>query len=233
MDTTKYALVIDSLEKKINTLSELLPTLQVGQFLELVLTVAAGQGIELIDDLSEQGIMRCKLHFIVQEDAQLNYLMKSIDSDELLPEQAEIIEREITVTLAGRNAQAEVKCLCLGRGNKVYKFKTIQDHQAEAATSNVVIKSVLDDQAQLFCKGLIHIQKTAQRTAADLLNKNILLSRKAQATSIPMLEVLADDVRCSHGAAISKLDDEHFFYLQSRGLTRDDSCQLLIDAFLT
>ena len=231
MNMIQHSVMIDSLDQKISTLSALLPNIQPDQFLDVVVTIAPGQSCEVIDDLFEQSIMRCKMQFIVQKNAQLQYVMKSIDlsGDEHL----HAIEREIIVTLAGENAQADVKCLCLGRGNRVYKFTTLQDHQAESATSNVVIKSVLDDKAKLFCKSLIHIQKTAQRTSADLLNKNILLSRKARATSIPMLEVLADDVRCSHGAAISKLDDEHFFYLQSRGLTRDDSRQLLIDAFLT
>ncbi len=232
----KHTVTIDSLHQKMSTLSVLLPGIRPSQFLDVVITVAPQQSLEVIDDLLERGITRCKIQFIIQKYARLQYVMKAVDivdSVSLNLQSSEIIEREIILTLAGDNAQADVKCLCLGRGNRVYKFNTLQDHQAENATSNLVIKSVLDDQAKLFCKSLIHIQKTAQRTSADLLNKNILLSRKARATSIPMLEVLADDVRCSHGAAISKLDDEHFFYLQSRGLAKDESRQLLIDAFLT
>lgn len=252
MDMIKHTVTIHALHQKMSTLSALLPSIGPSQFLDVIITVAPEQSLDVIDDLLEQGITRCKIQFIIQKDARLQYVMKTVDPsinplarhsealrtaahmDEIsVHDKGEIIERDIILTLAGDNAQADVKCLCLGRGSRVYKFNTLQDHQAENGTSNLVIKSVLDDDAKLFCKSLIHIQKTAQRTSADLLNKNILLSRKARATSIPMLEVLADDVRCSHGAAISKLDDEHFFYLQSRGLAQGDSRQLLIDAFLT
>ena len=79
---------------------------------------------------------------------------------------------------------------------------------------------------------MIHVAKTAQHTIADQINKNIMLSSTAKAIAVPQLEIETNDVCCKHGAAISDLNDEHFFYLQSRGLDKDQTKQMLVSGFL-
>ena len=92
---------------------------------------------------------------------------------------------------------------------------------------------MLDDESKLFCHSLIRVNKQAQQTLAEQVNKNILLKNTARAVSIPTLEVLANDVRCKHGAAVSKLDAEQMFYLQSRGIDMQATRQMLVQAFLS
>jgi len=207
--------------------------------LHVVVTVPKNLTVTVIDDLHEHNLLNTKIECLVEQDAHLTYQLKAIDGVEHAFEktktkesQEKIISREIIVRLIGSHAKADVKCLCFGNYGNVFKFKTLQDHQATDSTSSLVIKSVLDGNSRLHCHNLIKIQKDAQRSDAEQLNKNILLSNDARAISIPMLEIEADDVRCQHGAAISKLDDDHLFYLQSRGLDLQATKKMLIEAFL-
>ncbi len=80
---------------------------------------------------------------------------------------------------------------------------------------------------------MIHIKKRGQQTKAELENKNVSLGQGSRAVSIPTLEIEANDVVCKHGAAISKLDAEQFFYLQSRGIAVQQARTMLIESFLT
>ncbi|MBY0352831.1 SufD family Fe-S cluster assembly protein [Candidatus Babeliales bacterium] len=198
-----------------------------------------GASIEVTDDLHELGWINTTLELLVGTNATLTYTLKATQGIEhvlngsQLVVDATVLNRTINVRLVGQGARATIRCLCFGFGKKTFKFKTLQDHQAPDATSSLVIKTVLDDQSQLICHNLIKVQKNAQRTDAEQENKNILLARGARAVSIPMLEIEADDVRCQHGAAVSRLDNEHLFYLQSRGLDVQQTRQMLIESFLS
>ncbi|MBX9830742.1 SufD family Fe-S cluster assembly protein [Candidatus Babeliales bacterium] len=198
-----------------------------------------GASIDVADDLHELGWLNTTLELLVGANATLAYTLKATHGIEHALSgskpvaDATVLTRTINVRLCGQGARATVRCLCFGFGKKTFKFKTLQDHQAPDATSSLVIRTVLDDQSQLICHNLIKVQKDAQRTDAEQENKNILLARGARAVSIPMLEIEADDVRCQHGAAVSRLDNEHLFYLQSRGLDAQQTRQMLIESFLS
>jgi Fe-S cluster assembly protein SufD len=92
-------------------------------------------------------------------------------------------------------------------------------------------KCIVDDRARAVFNGRIEVPKAAQQTNAAQLSRNLLLSSKARIDTKPQLEIVADDVKCAHGATVSQLEDEEIFYLQSRGLDRESACNLLVKGF--
>ena len=102
---------------------------------------------------------------------------------------------------------------------------------APHCTSNQHYKGVLDDVSTGVFNGKIHVHPDAQKTEAFQTNNNILLSDTAKMTTKPQLEIYADDVKCSHGATVGQLDEDALFYLQSRGIPKDESRLMLMDAF--
>ncbi|NJK40147.1 MAG: Fe-S cluster assembly protein SufD [Acaryochloridaceae cyanobacterium SU_2_1] len=98
-------------------------------------------------------------------------------------------------------------------------------------TAQQLHKCIVDDRARAVFNGKIFVPKLAQQTNASQLSRNLLLSTKARVDTKPQLEIIADDVKCAHGATVSQLDDEEVFYLQSRGLDRDSACDLLVEGF--
>jgi len=108
---------------------------------------------------------------------------------------------------------------------------TVIEHASPNCTSNQHYKGVLDDASTGYFNGKIHVYPDAQKTAAFQTNNNILLSDSARMNTKPQLEIYADDVKCSHGATVGQLDEDALFYLQSRGIPKDESRLLLMDAF--
>jgi len=108
---------------------------------------------------------------------------------------------------------------------------TVIDHAAPHCTSNQYYKGVLDDMSTGVFNGKIHVHPDAQKTEAYQTNNNILLSDTAKMHTKPQLEIYADDVKCSHGATVGQLDEDALFYLQSRGIPRDESRLMLMNAF--
>lgn len=98
-------------------------------------------------------------------------------------------------------------------------------------TTNQLQKNIASDRAHVVFNGRVFVGKAAQLTNAGQLNRNLLLSSKARVDTKPQLEIIADNVKCSHGATVSQLDDEEVFYLQSRGLNKAKAHNLLVDAF--
>jgi len=135
------------------------------------------------------------------------------------------------VVLSGDGASADIFGIVLGNESHVIKINTLQDHQAPHTTSNLLIKSVLAGRSQLKYEGFIKVRKDAQLTNAYQRNENLMLSPEAKAESKPALEILANDVRCTHSATIGKVDPEQLFYLQSRGISVKKATQLIVEGF--
>lgn len=133
--------------------------------------------------------------------------------------------------LAEQGARAFVHGFMFGDGRQHFHLHTLQRHQAENTTSDLLIKGCLKDRARSVYQGLIQVDEGAQRTDAYQANRNLLLSDTARADSIPGLEILANDVRCTHGATIGTLDDEQLFYLMARGLPRTHAQRLIVEGF--
>ncbi|GAB4579328.1 MAG: Fe-S cluster assembly protein SufD [Anaerolineales bacterium] len=108
---------------------------------------------------------------------------------------------------------------------------TQQNHNAPHTTSDLLFKGALKDTSRSVWQGMIYVAPGAQKTDGYQANRNLVLNPKARADSIPGLEILADDVRCTHGATVGKIDPELVFYLQSRGIPLHDAERLIVDGF--
>ena len=140
-------------------------------------------------------------------------------------------KNRIEASLQGPGASAELKALFFGSGQQFFDFHTLQLHQVGNTTSDLLFKGALRDTAQSLYAGLIRIEPGAQRSDAYQANRNLLLSKTAKANSIPMLEILNNDVRCTHGATVAPVDPEHLFYLQSRGIPASTAERMIVYGF--
>lgn len=133
--------------------------------------------------------------------------------------------------LVGPGAEARMLGLLFGDGQQHFDYYTVQDHQQPRTVSDLLFKSALKDQARSVYLGLIRVNKAAQQTDAYQANRNLLLSQRAKADSVPKLEIEANDVRCSHGATVAPVDREMLYYLMSRGLEQREAERLVVEGF--
>lgn len=138
---------------------------------------------------------------------------------------------DISTYLQAPGAHSAVLGAVLGDGNEHFNFNTVQEHNAPDTRSEINFKVALKDAASSVYQGVIRVAKIAQRTDAYQSNKNLLLGTDARADSIPKLEILANDVKCSHGATVGPVDRDQLFYLRSRGLTENEAEELILLGF--
>ncbi|HEX7299547.1 MAG TPA: Fe-S cluster assembly protein SufD [Solirubrobacteraceae bacterium] len=134
--------------------------------------------------------------------------------------------------LAGPGAHGSVTGAYATRGRQHLDFDTLQEHAAPDTTSDLAFRGILADRSSAVWRGMIKVDPGAQRTDAFQESRNLLLSKRAHADAIPGLEILANDVRCTHAAAIAQIDREQLFYLRSHGLPEPDAQRLVIEGFL-
>ena len=134
--------------------------------------------------------------------------------------------------LAGRGSSARVTGAYAGDGTQHLDYDTTQEHAAEDTNSDLAFRGVLADEATAVWRGMIRVDRGAQRTDAFQESRNLLLSTKAHADAIPGLEIEADDVRCTHAAAVAQVDPEQLYYLRAHGLPTDEAKRLVIEGFL-
>ena len=135
------------------------------------------------------------------------------------------------VALTGSGSRAQVNGVVFTTGRQHLAYFTRQDHQADHTTSDLLYKAGLKDHSRLVWKGMIRVEKDAQKTDAYQKNDNLILSDQARGDSIPGLEIEANDVRCTHGATAGRVDEEMIFYAQSRGIDRATAIQLIVEGF--
>lgn len=145
---------------------------------------------------------------------------------------ARIARQEVRVDLHGAGAEVSLDGLYLPRDEQVHDNTIFVDHAAPDCTSHQLYKGVLDGRGHGVFNGHIMVRPGADGTDANQKNKNLILSDRAEADTRPRLEIYADDVKCTHGAAVGQLDEEALLYLRSRGLTRGDARRLLVYAFI-
>jgi Fe-S cluster assembly protein SufD len=116
-------------------------------------------------------------------------------------------------------------------GEQHLDHDTQQNHNAPRTTSDLLFKGALRDKSRSVWQGMIYVAPGAQKTDGYQANRNLVLSPQARADSIPGLEIMADDVRCTHGATVGQMEQEHIFYLMSRGLNRREAERLAVDGF--
>jgi Fe-S cluster assembly protein SufD len=133
--------------------------------------------------------------------------------------------------LNGPGATSRVTGAYFADGNQHLDYDTFQEHIAPSTESDFKFKGALREQAHAVWRGMIRVEEDAQKTNAYQENRNLLLSPEAHADSIPGLEILANDVRCTHGATLGRVDREQLFYLMARGLTRSEAERLIVRGF--
>ncbi|MDH3944598.1 MAG: Fe-S cluster assembly protein SufD [Anaerolineae bacterium] len=135
------------------------------------------------------------------------------------------------IDLVGQGAVGRMSGFYFTDGDQHLDHDTQQNHHAPNTTSDLLFKGALDDRSRSVWQGMIYVAPDAQKTDGYQSNPNLVLSKGARADSIPGLEILADDVRCTHGATVGKIDPEEVFYLQARGITADDAQRLIVEGF--
>lgn len=138
---------------------------------------------------------------------------------------------EVDIIINGSGSEVKILGMILGSERQVLRLYTLQDHQKEQSVSDLLIKSVLFGSAKFYYEGLIRIGQGAQKSNAYQKNDNILMSKGTWADSRPKLEILANDVRCTHGATIGRLNDLSMYYLKTRGLSESQSAELILSGF--
>ena len=134
--------------------------------------------------------------------------------------------------LAGRGSEAKVTGAYVGRGRQHLDFDTTQEHAAPNTTSDLAFRGLLDGRSTAVWRGMIRVDPGAQQTDAFQESRNLLLSTRAHADAIPGLEIEANDVRCTHAAAVAQIDREQLFYLRAHGLGVKEAQRLVIEGFL-
>ena len=142
------------------------------------------------------------------------------------------IDATVSVILAGRFAEAQIMGCIIGTQEQIISLKTYQHHKAPDTTSNLLVKSVLSEKATFTCDGAIRVEKKAQKTNAYQRNENLLLSEETHAESNPSLEILANDVRCTHGATIGSVSTDALWYMATRGIGEHNGTRLIAQGFL-
>lgn len=155
----------------------------------------------------------------LSESGKYVAFMKNMSGDYVFSLNAEHIDLEIYGLFEGKNADD-------------YRIHTVQHHAAPNSTSNLLIKGVFGDQSKFHYTGLVKIEKGAQGSHAYQKNQNLILSPGAFVESEPFLEIEANEVFCTHGSTTGKLNEELLYYLESRGIARENSQKLLVDGFL-
>ena len=133
--------------------------------------------------------------------------------------------------LAGEGAQGRMSGFYFTDGNQHLDHDTQQNHLAPRTTSDLLFKGALKGKSRSVWQGMIYVAPGAQKTDGYQANRNLVLSDQARADSIPGLEILADDVRCTHGATVGKLEQEPLFYLKSRGIPQAEAERLVVEGF--
>ena len=199
------------------------PNAYVGGVTELL--VGAGSRVRFINaqDLGRQVFdLRSQTAFL-ERDSHLEWLTVALGGRVSRSTQHSV--------LRGPGAEAVVTGLYLPDGRQHIAFDTLQDHVAAGCTSDLLYQGALLNKSRSVYEGTIRAWPDAQKTNAYQSNRNLLLSKKARADSLPRLEIEANDLRCTHGATVSQVDDQQVFYLMSRGIPRDDAVRLIVEGF--
>ena len=208
--------------------------------------------IDLFDDNSENNFINIVQNFDIAQDAilknykidhkknsnikysynNINLEKNSISENFIFSTGSKFIKNEINCNLNDEYSSAFINGIINLTNSQHHEIKTNINHLAENTKSYQLIKSVLNENAKGIYQGKIYVDSKAQKTNGYQLSKALLLSENTEFDGKPELEIYADDVKCSHGATSGNLDEDAIFYLMSRGLSNQQSKELLINGFL-
>jgi Fe-S cluster assembly protein SufD len=181
-----------------------------------------------LEYVSLQNLSQETWHFgrhkaVLQRDSELDWVLGGFGS-----KRGKVwIEND----LVGEGATSRVTGAYFADGDQHLDYDTFQEHAAPNTESDFAFKGALRERATAVWRGMIRVEENAQKTNAYQENRNLLLSDKAHADSIPGLEIMANDVRCTHGATLGKVNRDELFYLMARGLSRAEAERLIVRGF--
>ena len=208
--------------------------------------------IDLFNDTSEKNFLNIFYNFELKENAilknykvdkfenkNIKYSFNNIDQEKnsisetfILSSGSNFVKNEINCNLKGKYSSAFVNGILSLNNDKHHEIRSIINHLTENTKSYQLIKSVLENSSKAAYQGKIFVNSKAQKTDGYQLSKAILLNKDSEFNAKPELEIYADDVKCSHGSASGSLNEDSIFYLMSRGLSYQQSRELLINGFL-
>ena len=208
--------------------------------------------IDLFNDNSEKNFLNIFYNFDLKQDSILKnykidkiknknvkYSFNNIEQDTnsvsetfVLSSGSHFFKNEINCNLKGKYSSAFINGIFSLSDDRHHEIRTTINHLTENTKSYQLIKSILDDSSKAVYQGKIFVNSEAQKTDGYQLSKAILLDKASEFNAKPELEIYADDVKCSHGSASGSLNEDSIFYLMSRGLSYQQSKELLINGFL-
>jgi Fe-S cluster assembly protein SufD len=196
--------------------------------LNLVVEIVVGQNARLrfvtAQELDESSYVFGTQRAKVARDGKLDWVVLGFGSGN-----GKVFQNTI---LDGEGAEGKVTGAYATRGRQHLDFDTTQEHAAANCISDLAFRGILSGRSSAVWRGMIKVDHGAQQTDAFQESRNLLLSKKAHADAIPGLEILADDVRCTHAAAIAQIDPDQLFYLRARGLDAEVASRLVVEGFL-
>jgi Fe-S cluster assembly protein SufD len=160
---------------------------------------------------------------LVDRDARLQWTIGALGS--------RLAKVNQHVALVGAGADVQVNGVMFTQGKQHLSYHTLQHHEAPSCHSDLLYKAGLQDHSRTVWRGMIKVDREAQKTDGYQRNDSLILDRNARADSIPGLEIEADDVRCTHGSTAGRVDEEQVFYARSRGYTRQEAIRMIVTGF--
>jgi Fe-S cluster assembly protein SufD len=191
---------------------------------ELVVGPNANLRFVSAQDLDEKSWIFGRQRASVERDASLDWVVLGFGSAN-----GKVFQNTL---LEGEGATGKVTGAYATRGRQHVDYDTTQEHAAANCVSDLAFRGILNDRSSAVWRGMIKVDPGAQQTDAFQESRNLLLSKKAHADAIPGLEILANDVRCTHAAAIAQIDPDQVFYLRSRGLSQAVAERLVVEGFM-
>lgn len=190
---------------------------------EIILKEGAKLTLISLQSLSENCWNFGHAKAVLEKDATIDWTIGSIGSK---------FSKDFSdLQLSGRGSNGKISGFYFANHNQHMDHETSQNHLAPNTTSDLLFKGALTDSSRTVWRGMIYVAKDAIKTDGYQANRNLILSENARADSIPGLEILTDDVRCTHGATVGKIDQDLIFYLESRGIPREEAEKLVIEGF--
>ena len=181
--------------------------------LEIILSVTTSQEVNIINSI------------YAQLEKHSNLTIHNISTG------AGLSRSRMDIDLLGNGSEFSLDGIYFGEDNQIHDNRVFVNHLGKHTSSNMITKGVLGDESSSIFTGTIHIAEGAEKTESHQENRNILLSEEATAQSVPNLEILCDDVICSHGSSVGPIEENLYHYAMSRGINKVDADKLLIKGF--
>ena len=194
------------------------------QLSELILTAGATLNHSRLHLESAEALHVGGLHAALERDATLNSFHVAFGG--------KLKRIDIVINHQGHGAHCQLDGIYLLRGQENVDYHTCIEHAVPHCTSDETFRGIVGDKASAVFNGRIHIHPDAQKTRAELSNKNLLTSATAEVNTKPELEIYADDVQCAHGATVAQLDESLLHYLRTRGIPANEALVLLSYGFI-